>query len=257
MATFVAYFDFIVPHFGSWGSQHFYRYAFAQGPVNVLASSILHPLQFASAIVTVGRIGYVEELICLALLPLISEWVLLAVPGAIMVLLANSGYVWRMGDHYAALWIPWLLIAAGLGTGALARRRGEPTAIVWTNAAMGLCVLFLVAVNPMHPVHYLKPNYYDLTDARHALACVPRNASLSTHDEWYSAFAANHPYATVERSDGVEYLVYADDFADPRYQHRIRPAVQKEVQTAATAPSAISETSPHINEPRSDDVLVW
>ena len=229
--TFAFYSDVVVPHFGGWGPQHFYVYSFARGPFNVLAAAVLHPVQFAQAIFTVGRLTYVlEALVPLAFLPLLSWWSLLAVPGALIVLLANSGYVWRMGDHYAALWIPWLLIAAGLGAGKLAQRRGPQMARNWTTAAATLCVIFLVAFDPMHPLHYLRPNYHDLADARRALACVPYDASLSTHDEWYSAVAAQRPYATVEQSDGVAYLVYADDVEDERFRTTIYPAVQAEVR---------------------------
>ncbi len=183
-------------------------------------------MQFARAIFTLGRLTYVlEALVPLVFLPLRSKWSLLALPGAAVVLLANSGYVWRMGDHYAALWIPWLLVATVASVVTIARRRSVRIARKWAAAAGVLCVIFLIAFDPLHPLHYLHPYYHDLADARRAIACVPRNASMATYDEWFSAVAGQRPLATIDRTNGVRYLVYADDFPSPAYQLHLRPAI--------------------------------
>jgi hypothetical protein len=190
----------------------------------------MHPREFASSILTFGRLTYVlEGLVPLAFLPLLSWWAALAIPGAAVVLLANSGYVWRMGDHYAALWIPWLLVATVMGVVAKARKTSVRRAGIWTTISGALCIIFLIAFDPMHPLHYLHPYYYDLADARRALECVPKDASLATYDEWFSAVAAQRPRATIDRTSGVEYLVYADDFPSPEYQLHMRPAIASEV----------------------------
>lgn len=224
-------YDFIViPHFGGWGPSHFYDYSFARGPLALVLSPITHPAAFAHAIFTVGRLTYIlEGLVPLAFLPLLSWWAALALPGASIVLLANSGYVWRMGDHYAALWIPWLLVATITGLVRTARRSSVRVAGMWTTASAALCVIFLIAFDPMHPLHYLHPYYHDLADARRALGCVPKNASLATYDEWFSAVAAQRPLATIDRTNGVEYLVYADDFPSVAYQRQLRPAIAAQV----------------------------
>jgi uncharacterized membrane protein len=225
-----AYYGIVTPRLGGWVPSHFYVYSFAHGPLALLAAPVLHPAQFARAILTFGRLTYVlEALVPLAFLPLLSRWSLLALPGAAIVLLANSGYVWRMGDHYAALWIPWLLVATVAGTVALARGAGERRAHGWTAAASALCVLFLIAFDPLHPLHYLHPYYHDLADARRAIGCVPKDASMATYDEWFSAVAAQRPYATIDRTNGAEYLVYATDFPAASYQSRLRPAIEREV----------------------------
>jgi uncharacterized membrane protein len=220
------YYGLITPHFGGWVPSHFYVYPFAAGPLALVAAPFTHSGEFARAIFTVGRLTYVlEALVPLAFLPLRSRWSLFALPGAAIVLLANSGYVWRMGDHYAALWIPWLLVATVASAASLAQRRGAPVARRWAIAAGVLCAIFLIAFDPMHPLHYLHPYYHDLSDARHAIACVPKNASMATYDEWFSAVAAQRPHATIDRTEGVTYLVYAGDFASDPNQARIWPAV--------------------------------
>ncbi|MFY9719081.1 MAG: DUF2079 domain-containing protein [Candidatus Cybelea sp.] len=229
-AALLLYFGVIAPRFGGWGPSHFYVYSFAAGPLALALAPLTHPREFAGAIFTFGRLTYVlEALVPLAFLPLRSRWALLALPGGAIVLLANSGYVWRMGDHYAALWIPWLLVAAVAAVAALTRTRSLRIAKNWTTAAAALCAIFLVAFDPLHPLHYLHPYYHDLADARRALDCVPADASLATYDEWFSAQAAQRPQATIDRTSGVEYLVYADDFPSAAYQLRMRPAIAAEV----------------------------
>jgi uncharacterized membrane protein len=229
-AALAAYYGIITPRLGGWVPSHFYVYSFANGPLALVASPFTDPPAFARAIFTFGRLTYVlEALVPLAFLPLRSWWALLALPGGAIVLLANSGYVWRMGDHYAALWIAWLLVATIVGVASIARRANERLAGRWTTVAAAICVVFLIAFDPLHPLHYLHPYYHDLADARRAIGCVPKSASFATYDEWFSAVAAQRPRATIDATTGVEYLVYADDFPSEAYQLHLRPVVEGEV----------------------------
>ena len=224
VAALLLYYGVIAPRLGGWKPSHFYVYPFADGPLALVLAPFVHPREFAGAIFTFGRLTYVlEALVPLAFLPLRSRWALLALPGGAIVLLANSGYVWRMGDHYAALWIPWLLVATAGAVAALSRASGEIAARRWTTAASVVCAIFLIAFDPMHPLHYLHPYYRDLASARRAIGCVPKDASLATYDEWFSAVAAQRPAATIDRVGGVQYLVYASDFPAGGTQSRIAP----------------------------------
>jgi uncharacterized membrane protein len=212
LAVDAVYYGIVTPALGGWAPSHFYVYPFASGPLALLLAPFTHPLALAVAILTLGRLTYLLEAFApLAFLPLRSRWSLLAIPGFAIVLLANTGLVWRMGMHYSALWIPWLLIGTAFGVHRIAQR-SERMAARWLTIAIGISVVVLVAFNPMHPAHYLTPNYHALGDARRALACVPTGAPFSTHDEWYSAVAAERPEANVGMTDGIAYLVYADDF---------------------------------------------
>jgi uncharacterized membrane protein len=213
----------VLPRVGAWPPSHFYVYPFASGPAELLLAPLLHPLAFGAAILTLGRLTYLlEALIPLAFVPLRSRLAWLAVPGFAIVLLANSGLVWRMGMHYAALWIPWLLIGFADGIGSLRRPRR------WTTIAFVLSSIVLVAVSPLHPLHYLQPSYHALADARAVLAAIPPDASVVTHDEWYTAIAAQRPKAAVFGfpfvTEGEEYVVFAIDypseaFRDARFPH--------------------------------------
>ena len=216
----------VLPRVGPWPPSHFYVYPFAAGPAALLLAPFTHPLAFGAAILTLGRLTYVlEALIPLAFIPLRSRLAWLAVPGFAIVLLANSGLVWRMGMHYAALWIPWLLIAfaAGIATLRLQRR--------WTTIAFALSSIVLIAFSPLHPLHYLKPSYHALADARAVLAAVPRGDSVSTHDEWYTALAATHPNAEVLGTPfvggGAEYIVFASDFPNVAFHDAMLPRLRE------------------------------
>ena len=217
----------MIPRVGAWAPSRFYDYTFAQGPAGVVVALLSHPAYLAQFL-TLGRLTYVlEALVPLALLPLFSWWGLLAVPGAAIVLLSSDGVAWRMGSHYAALWIPWLLVAAlaavvriGATHPGRARR--------WTTVGLALSVLFLVAFNPTHAGHYLKA-IYPTDDARRALATVPAGARLLTHDEWFTHVALRYPEATVFFCPYVDYAVYADDFPNGYYQSEIKPALAAEI----------------------------
>ncbi|MEA2720838.1 MAG: hypothetical protein QOJ39_2702 [Candidatus Eremiobacteraeota bacterium] len=215
----------VLPRVGPWPPSHFYTYPFADGPAQLLLAPLTHPLAFFAAILTLGRLTYVlEALIPLAFVPLRTRVFLLAIPGFAIVLLANSGLVWRMGMHYAALWIPWLLIAfaAGIATLRLQRR--------WTTIAFVLSAIVLIAFSPLHPLHYLKPSYHALADARAVLAAIPRDAPVATHDEWYTAVAAQHPNALVlgtgPFSIAAPYIVFAEDYPNEDFQRRLLPRIK-------------------------------
>jgi hypothetical protein len=219
----------VLPRVGPWPPSHFYDYPFAHGPTALLLAPLTHPLAFFAAVFTIGRLTYVlEALIPLALIPVRTRAFFLAVPGFAVVLLANSGLVWRMGMHYAALWIPWLLIAfaAGVATLRLQRR--------WTTIAFALSAIVLIAFSPLHPLHYLKPSYHALGDARAVLASIPRDAGIATHDEWYTAIAATHPGAAVlgtgPLSLAAPYLVFAEDYPNEDFQRRVLPQLRQLVQ---------------------------
>ena len=215
----------VLPRAGPWPPSHFYDYPFAHGPAALLLAPVLHPLAFFAAILTVGRLTYVlEALVPLAFVPLRSRLAWLPVPGFAIVLLANSGLVWRMGMHYAALWIPWLLIAftAGIATLRVQRR--------WTTIAFVLSAIVLIAFSPLHPLHYLKPSYRALDDARAVLASIPRDARVATHDEWYTAIAARDPNALVlgtgPSSIAAPYVVFAEDYPNDDFQRRLLPRIR-------------------------------
>ncbi|MBV8637243.1 MAG: DUF2079 domain-containing protein [Candidatus Eremiobacteraeota bacterium] len=218
-AVLIAYFGIIIPRVGGWGPSGFYTYPYNQG-IGAVARQIFNT----------GRLTYVlEMLVPLAFLPLRTPWFWFVVPGLGIILLANSGDVWRMGMHYVALWIPWILLAMAAGVAQIREHAGERAALRWSSAAIALCVVFLIAFNPTHAEHYLRPEYSDIAAVRRVIKCVPPDATLGTHDEWYSAMAFLHPNETIGAPPYAKYLLFADDYPNAEFQTKIWPAVRREV----------------------------
>lgn len=219
VAVLIVYFGIIIPRVGGWGPSGFYAYPYNQGFVAV-----------ARQIFTTGRLTYVlEMLVPLAFLPLRTRWFWFVIPGLGIILLANSGGVWRMGMHYVALWIPWILLAMAAGLAQIREHAGEKIALRWSSAAIVLCAVFLVAFNPTHAEHYLRPSYDDIAAVRRVITCVPPGATLGTHDEWYAAMAFLHPNETIGAPPYAKYLLFADDYPNAEFQAKILPAVKREV----------------------------
>ena len=232
------YFGVVIPHVGSWQPSRFYDYPFAQGPVALLLALALHPWYLAQ-LVTFGRFTYLlEAFVPLAFLPFGSRWSLLALPGLAIVLLSSDAITWRMGSHYAAIWIPWLLVGAAATLVRLERNRSPALATRGAFAAAALCALFLVAFNPMHAPHYLRA-VYPTADAERALAALPPGAGpIVTHDEWFVRIALSHPDATVFLCPYVRSAVYADDFPNGYFQNDIKPQLQRRLARHDAAVSA-------------------
>jgi hypothetical protein len=238
--TSLATYAFIVlPRLGPWSPSSFYDYTFrdgssVHGPMALLRAALQRPMEVARSLLNVGRFTYLLEAFApLAFLPLRSYWSFMALPGFGIVLLSNNAMVWHMGFHYAALWIPWLLLASVGALASIEHARGKAGALVKARFSLAVCVFVLIVFNPMHPFHYLRAGYAHLDNARKALACVPRKASLSTHDEWFSAIVGLTHDVTIDKAGGVDFLVYADDFPSEPYQHDIRPRIVAAVETGA------------------------
>ena len=163
-----------------------------------------HPLQFVRGNLYLGRLTYVlEALVPLAFLPLRSR-------GRCSRFRARRSCCSRTRATFGA----WAITTprsgfrgcssrAIAGVASLARRPANASLAGWLDDGGRHLRVFLIAFDPMHPLHYLHPYYHDLADARRAIGCVPKDASLATYDEWFSAVAAQRPRATIDRTSGV------------------------------------------------------
>ncbi|HKU68079.1 MAG TPA: DUF2079 domain-containing protein [Candidatus Baltobacteraceae bacterium] len=229
-AVLALYAYVIVPHAGGWAPSHFYRYPFADGPAQTALAIFTHPLALGASVLTLGRLTYLLEAFApLAFLPLRTRWVWLALPGFAGVLLASDSIVWRMGFHYELLWAPWLLLAAAWALIRIAQR-SEPAARRWWTAAVAICVIVLAAFNPMHPAHYLtRAPYQHSSDVTSAFACVPRDARVATHDEWFAHEALTYPHSTnieegVQHFDG--YIAYTPAWRNAYVETHVLPQLR-------------------------------
>ena len=224
------YFGIVIPHVGSWQPSRFYEYPFAHGPLGVLVAVFLQPGVAVPALFTLGRLTYLLEAFTpLAFLPLRSAWTLAAVPGLVVILLSSDGITWRMGSHYAGTWIPWLFVAVTAVLCARARDAGAEAGLVRFRWVAAGCALFLIAFNPTHAGHYLRAPYADTADAQRALASLPPDAAVLTHDEWFTHIAGRDPRATIFFRPDTEYIVVANDYPSDAFQQLLRPLLAREV----------------------------
>lgn len=233
-ATLAVYFGLVVPALGGWRPAHFYTYPFAHGPMALVAALFAEPLTVLAAVATLGRFTFLlETFVPLLFLPLGSTWFVVALPGLLIVLLSSEGLTWRMGSHYVTIFIPWLLLGTAAVLIGLGRRRSEAAAQRTISIVFGLCALMLIAFNPMHVVHYMTPPYRDLADVRKAFALVPRDAAVSTHDEWYTHYAVEYARASNAQVRPTEYAVFADDFSNPSFRSEMAPWLRDAVARGA------------------------
>ncbi|HVR46632.1 MAG TPA: DUF2079 domain-containing protein [Candidatus Binatia bacterium] len=162
------------------------------------------------------RVQYLfDALLPLAFLPLLSRYMLFALPGLAEVLLSHEGITMSLGAHYTATWSGYLLCAFVDGMARVYQRR--PVAAKGTLAFALVVSLWTSRYHsPIDPAFalYREPNAADRIRDRE-LSALPRDASLGS-GPWVLPHVAMNPRATVAMTEGEEYLVF-DHFTDPSY----------------------------------------
>jgi uncharacterized membrane protein len=213
--TFVGYFLLVRPLAGAhsaWVPSHFYAW-------NVYVPRALPAEIF-------GRLTYlIEAFLPLALIPLRTPLVLLALPGFAEVLGSRESLTYTMGQHYAAAWVPYVLVAFAVA-GAQLWTRGTKAAHRWVVASALLCAVTLVFFSPLHLGHFLRaPNDADAaTNA--VIARLPRDAAIGTYDEIY-AHLGFYPRAAIGVRFEPHYVVYDERYASATWNGIILPKVRR------------------------------
>lgn len=215
-AVFSAYFTIVRPLAGAgghWVPSHFYAwYGYERG------------LPFGSQIGE--RTTYVlEAFVPLAFIPFRSRALLLALPGFVEVLASREPMMYTMGQYYAALWVPYVLVAFVL---AGAQLLSSQTGVRWVRASLVLCSIVLAFFSPLHLGHYLRlPNTQDAaTNA--VIAQIPQSASVGTYDEIY-AHLGFYPHAQLGLRGDPEYVLFNESFTSPVWSGRMRPLLDREI----------------------------
>ncbi|MBV8151472.1 MAG: DUF2079 domain-containing protein [Candidatus Eremiobacteraeota bacterium] len=169
LATFVFYF-MVVRHLAGattpWDPLHFYALGVpSRGPTTPLFSF--------------GRLTYLLEAFApLLFLPLLAPLVLTTLPGFAECLLSHESLTYTMGQHYAAVWIGYILSAY-----AVAAVRVRPALRI---AAIAASVVVLAVASPTHWAHFLRlPARHDAVLDRFVSA-IPSDVTVGTHDEIYA-----------------------------------------------------------------------
>lgn len=153
------------------------------------------------------RLGYLAEaFVPLALLPFAAPAVLLfALFPLLEVLVPRNAWVWTMGQHYAGVWVSYVLIATVYGAAAT-YRRSAAHARAFVVAALVLCSVNLIFASPTHwrvYLHFPAP-HYGLLDSLLARS-LPGTGSIGFQDEVYGHM--------VNRKGSQQGLVHSPNFA--------------------------------------------
>jgi uncharacterized membrane protein len=204
---------------GGWVPQHFYAWS---GYTQALPP----------AVQITGRLTYLlEAFVPLAFLPLRSRAVVLALPGFAEVLASREPLTYTMGQHYAAVWIPYVLVAFVIA-GARAFEGSQRAGKRWAWTAAALCVVVSIAFSPLHVGHFVRvPNARD-AEMRATLQALPSAAGVGTYDELYSHLGFD-PNARIGLGADPAYIVYDDRYASAHWNGTILPVVRREMQQGA------------------------
>ena len=176
-ATFAFFFEVVRPWAGAtdaWGPSHFYGLPQSAPPPGTEAGALL------------GRLGYFTEAVApLALTCLLSPAFVLALPGFAEVLLSREPITYTMGQHYAAVWIGYVLFAFALGIARVHATRPRLARNLVVAAGVA-CVSILLFASPTHWRRNLSlPNAHD-AEVDHILAALPPNLAVGTQESIYS-----------------------------------------------------------------------
>ena len=204
--VFAAFFAVVRPAAGAhdvWGPTHFYAWS---GP----------DAQGRAPWYSLGRPAYaLEAFVPLAFAPLGSPAIAFALPGFIEVLTSHESITYTMGQHYAAVWIAYVLFAFALAVSAM-HVRSPRRATILVRVALALCVLVLVFASPTHWGHYVRTRTPHDAARDRALARLPRDMQVGAADDFYAhlgfdphaqlGFARAPRYVLLDAKDSVAAL---------------------------------------------------
>ncbi|MBD5657467.1 MAG: DUF2079 domain-containing protein [Candidatus Eremiobacteraeota bacterium] len=171
------------------------------------------------------RLGYVALAFApLLLLPFRSHLLILAVPGFAETLVSRAPVTYTMGQHYAAVWIPYVLLAFADATCAIAANRPHRTQRLLIACA-ALCATMYLIANPLHPKYFLRA--YQPRDAHldHFLTTLPPQLDVGTQEEIYTHLGFDRR-ATLGIECLPAYALFDFDYPDSNWVIRDGPLLK-------------------------------
>jgi uncharacterized membrane protein len=155
---------------------------------------------------------------------LASPAVILALPGFTELLLAHDPVLFTMGQHYAAVWIPYVLVAFALGIARVyARRPALALRLVQVSAV--LCVLNLIFLSPTHWSHYLSRRTAHDAALDEVIARLPSDIAVGTHDEIFAHLGFD-PNASLGLDRSPPYVLLDTTMRDSYWVKQLVPKMQ-------------------------------
>jgi len=217
-AAFIGFFTIVRPLAGAHGGWHpavFYTHT--------KASAITTPLRNLT-----DRLGYlVLAFAPLAFLPFRSSFLILSVPAFSEVLLSRAPVTYTMGQHYAAVWIPYVLVA--FVAAACELQTSNPgvarRALRYSYAA---CAIILLIANPLHPKYFLRMPRVADTQLDQFIAGLPHDIDLGTQEEAFTHMGF-YPSATLGMEEYPQYALFDWNYPESNWVMRDGPKIKTEV----------------------------
>jgi uncharacterized membrane protein len=214
--VFVSFFAIVRPLAGArhaWTPLHFYEAGPAPPQNGGLGAALF------------GRFTYLlEAFVPLSFACFASPAILLAVPGFAELFLSRESVTYTMGQHYAAIWIGFVLAAFALGVARIHRRSPRAAANV-VRASAVLCALVLVFASPTHWARYvgLRTAHHRVLDR--TLASLPPRIDVGTHDELFAHLGLN-PNASLGLRYSPDYALFDWTMRTSYWVERTRAALR-------------------------------
>lgn len=215
--VFAGYFSIVRPLAGGHGAWHpTVLYTHTQPAAQI---SLLRGLG--------DRLGYlILAFAPLAFLPFGSRVLLLAILPLVEVLLSRAPVTYTMGQHYAAVWIPYVLVAFTLAACKLYKRDSRQAR--WALVACYTIALVIFATaNPLHPRYFLR--WPQARDARldAFISTLPRDIEVGTQEEAYTHMGF-FPNATLGVERYPRYALFDWQYPDSNWIIRDGPLIRRE-----------------------------
>lgn len=188
-----------------------------------------------------GRITFLLEVFApLAFVPFGSRLVWLALPGLVEVLASHWPVTYTMGNHYAGVWLAYVLFAFADGLARIVMVN-PARAVLLLRTSIVLCLLNLIVASPTHWAHYYRLRTAHDAARDRIIALVPRDANAASFDEAYTHMSLN-PNARIGMYVPPDYFVYDTHYDGATWRADIAPRVAAFVCAGLFAP-VVSEDS--------------
>lgn len=196
VATFVVFVKVVRPAAGVWYGYPSFRDFY--GGVN--------PLPLIPGLFSAPKLAYLLG----ALLPLLgicllSRCMILAIPGLLECLLAKVPVAYTIGQHYTAIWVPYVLVAFAVGT-PVVWRRSSRTAYEVLGLAAAVSLFINVAASPNQWTASISQRTIEHDALDRFERSLPAAASVTSFC-WVYAHLGMHPNATVYAQSPTQFVV--------------------------------------------------
>lgn len=217
-AVFFAYFAVVRPLAGASGGWHpavFYT--------QTKADALTTPLRAIT-----DRLGYLLLAFGpLLFVPLRSRVIALAAFPFAEVLLSRAPVTYTMGQHYAAVWIPYVLFAYVLGVCSLYAQNTR-LALRLTASSAALCALVFLVANPLHPKYFLRVPTAGDAQLDAFIASLPPDIEVGTQEEAYTHMGF-YRGATLGMEQYPRYALFDWNYPDSNWVVRDGPRIKADV----------------------------